>query len=254
MRCNSDAAKGRMVRSVRMLVLLTLAVPLFAQSAGAQAQTAKADTETYQTFYLNSLARQSDANDIVSDLRNMLPKSKLYLVGSQNAISMRGTSEDIQLAQKILSDIDRHKKIYRLTYAITETDNGKPVETRHYALVVASGGKTTLKQGNKIPIVTGVASEGGPTQNSQVQYLDVGLNIDASVDGYSNGLQLHTKVEQSNVAAERSGVGTQDPVIRQATLEGTSILAEDKPVVIGSLEIPGSTRRQEVEVTAQLVR
>jgi hypothetical protein len=49
-------------------------------------------------------------------------------------------------------------------------------------------------------------------------------------------------------------VGTQDPVIRQTTLEGTSTLVLGKPLVLGSLDIPGSTRHQEVEVFSELVR
>jgi hypothetical protein len=88
-----------------------------------------------------------------------------------------------------------------------------------------------------------------------VQYLDVGLNIDATLDAYSDGLRLHTKVEQSSVVAdEKSGMGTQDPVVRQTTLEGVSTLVQGKPVVLGALDMPGSTRRQEIEVISELVR
>jgi type II secretory pathway component GspD/PulD (secretin) len=249
------------MNSVRMLALLTLVLTLFARSAAAQTQDANsksaeesADAETYQTLYLSSLAEQRDANDIQTDLRNMLPKAKLYYVSSQNAISMRGTPEDIKLAQKILSDIDRTKKTYRLTYTIREMDGGRQVGTQQFALVVASGGRTIFKQGNKVPIVTGRFNEETSNANSQVQYLDVGLNIDATLDAYSDGLRLHTKVEQSSIADEKSGIGAQDPVVRQTTLEGVSTLIQGKPVVLGSLDTPGSTRRQEIEVVSELVR
>jgi hypothetical protein len=59
---------------------------------------------------------------------------------------------------------------------------------------------------------------------------------------------------QSGIAEERSGIGTQDPIIRQTTLEGTSTLVQGKPLVLGSLDVPGSTRHQEVEVVSELVR
>jgi type II secretory pathway component GspD/PulD (secretin) len=257
--CGEDGR--RRMNSVRMLALLTLVLTLFARSAAAQTQDANsksaeesADAETYQTLYLSSLAEQRDANDIQTDLRNMLPKAKLYYVSSQNAISMRGTPEDIKLAQKILSDIDRTKKTYRLTYTIREMDGGRQVGTQQFALVVASGGRTIFKQGNKVPIVTGRFNEETSNANSQVQYLDVGLNIDATLDAYSDGLRLHTKVEQSSIADEKSGIGAQDPVVRQTTLEGVSTLIQGKPVVLGSLDTPGSTRRQEIEVVSELVR
>jgi hypothetical protein len=67
-------------------------------------------------------------------------------------------------------------------------------------------------------------------------------------------VRLRTKVVQSSIAEHKSGVGTQDPVIRQTTLEGTSTLVQGKPLVLGSLDIPGSTRHQEVEVLSELVR
>jgi hypothetical protein len=175
-------------------------------------------------------------------------------VPSQSAISLRGTPEDIALARKILADLDHTKKIYRLTYTITETDVGKPIGTQHFTLIVASGSRSDLKQGSKIPLVTGTANSGTPAQNSEVQYIDVGLDIEASLDAYSDGVKLRTKVSQSSVAEEKSGVGTQDPVIRQTTLEGTSTLVQGKPLVLGSLDIPGSTRHQQIEVASEIVR
>lgn len=259
MKVTHDKAGRQMMHAVRVFTLLMLVLMLFARSARAQTTDSKpgelnGSSETYQTLYLTSLTQQKDAIDIQTDLRNMLPKAKLYFVPSQNAISMRGTPEDIQLAKKILSDVDRTVNIYRLTYAITDIDNGKRLGTQHFALVVVSGGKTDLKQGSKVPIVTGVINDGVPTPNTQVQYLDVGLNVEASLEGYSDGLRLRTKVEQSSVAEEKSGVGAQDPVIRQTTLEGMSTLVQGKPVVLGSIDIPGSTRRQEIEVLSEPVR
>jgi len=42
-------------------------------------------------------------------------------------------------------------------------------------------------------------------------------------------------------------------VIRQATLEGTSIAKLGKPLMLGSLDIPGSTAHLDVEVTVEEV-
>ena len=113
---------------VRMFAFLTLALTFFVRSAGAQAQAKDSQPQTYQTLYLASPAQQNDAVEIVTDLRNMLPRAKVYYVPSQSAISMIGTSDDFLLAKKILSDIDRSRKIYRLTYTITETDSGQSLE------------------------------------------------------------------------------------------------------------------------------
>ena len=61
-------------------------------------------------------------------------------------------------------------------------------------------------------------------------------------------------MEQLGVAEQTSGVGAQDPVIRQSSLEGTSFLALGKPLVLGSMDIPGSARHLDVEVVMEAVR
>ena len=225
-----------------------------AQSADIKAADTKPGNEIYQTLYLTNLTQQSDLNEILNDLRNMLSNAHLYGMPSQNAISIRATPEDIQIAQKILADLDRGKKLYRLTYTINESDSGKRTGTQTFTLVVASGGKTTFKQGSRVPIVTGSYDSAASTSNTQVQYQDVGLAIEASADSNLDGLRLRSKVEQTKVADEKSGVGAQDPIVGQTVLDGTSTLATGKPLILGSLDVPGTTRKQEIEVVAELVK
>jgi type II secretory pathway component GspD/PulD (secretin) len=263
MKSNGNETVCRWMSLATTILGLTLVLAFPVRNAGAQTPPADgkpADSSSdskfgvYQTLYLTNITAQNDANDLQTDLRNMLPNSRLYYVPSQSAISLRGTPEDIALAKRILADLDHTKKLYRLTYTITDSDGGKSIGTQHFTLVVASGGKTNLKQGSKVPIVTGATKAGDTTQHSDVQYLDVGLGIEASLDAYSDGVRLRTKLEQSSVAEEKSGVGIEDPVIRMTTLEGTSTLVQGKPLVLGSLDFPGSTRHQEVEVVSELVR
>jgi type II secretory pathway component GspD/PulD (secretin) len=246
-----------------MLALAFLPTCASAQAPAPDSRPAepKPAFDSYQTFYLTNLTQQSDANDVQTALRNLLPRAKLYYVLSQNALSMRGTAEDIQLAQKILADLDRTKKIYRLTYTITDTDGGKRVGSRQYTLIIASGQKTELKQGNRVPVFIGTNDARNTTKGvdvqyvgAQVQYVDLGLYIDASLDAYSDGVRLRTKVEQSSLSEDKSGVGTQDPVISQTVLEGTSTLAPGNPLILGSLDLPGTSKKQEIEVVAELVR
>ena len=144
-------------------------------------------------------------------------------------------------------------KTYRLTYTLTETEGGKRVGTQHFAMIVVSGRKTVLKQGNRVPLVTGSVSTSGGAQ-TQVQYLDIGLNIDASIEeSADDGVKLNTAVEQSSIAEGKSGFGTQDPIVRQAKLEGTSILTAGKPLILGSMDIPSSARRLDIEVVMEPV-
>ena len=229
----------------------------YAQTTPAQSHTETAPAAgemTYSTFYLTHLTQQNDAADVVTDMRNMLPRAKIYYVPAQSAVSVRGSADDLALAKRIIGDLDRARKVYRLVYTITETENGKRIGVQSYALVVAPGGKTNLKEGSRIPVLTGTTNETGSAGGgAQVQYVDVGLNIEASLDGYSAGVRLRTKVEQSSLAEAKSSTAAQDPVIRQTLIEGTTTLVQGKPLVLGSLDIPDSTRRQEVQVVSEMV-
>lgn len=260
MKWNRNEAGRPMVKYALTLSFVALALTLLAPNAGAQTLVkdsgpgdAAPVAQAYHTLYLSSPTQLSDAVEIQTDLRNMLPRAKVYYVPSQNAISMLGTPDDFDLAQKILSGIDRARKIYRVTYMITETDNGQSVGTQRVTLNVVAGGTTDLKQGSRVPIVTETIDAGTPNANTQVQYQDVGLNIRAALDGSSDHLILRTRVEQSSVADARPGVA-QNPVIRQTTLDGVSTLEQGKPVVLGSLDIPGSTRHMEIAVSSEPVQ
>ena len=169
---------------------------------------------------------------------------------------MRGTPEDLQLAQKMISDLDRPRKTYRLTYTITETEGGKRTGTHQLNFVLTPAMKTSLRQGIKVPVFTGENSAESKAQSNPVQYQDVGLFVQATADEIQNGarLRLWSRVSQSSLAEDKSGLGAQDPIINETVLEGISTLVLGKPLSLGSLDLPGSTRKQEIEVVLELVQ
>jgi Bacterial type II and III secretion system protein len=178
-------------------------------------------------------------------------KTTKMILGFTLALAFGGPGARGQ-ANSVPSPVQAGSKTYRLTYTLTETDGGKRVGTQHFAMIVVSGRKTVLKQGNRVPLVTGSVSTSGGAQ-TQVQYLDIGLNIDASIEESADGVKLNTQVEQSSIAEEKSGLGTQDPIVRQAKLEGTSILTPGKPLILGSMDIPSTARRLDIEVVMEHV-
>jgi len=244
--------------SVCSTILFVLTLTVFAGRVPAQSPAddatppqAKADQQMYQTLYLANATDQESLNDIQTALRNMIPHAKIYGVSSEAAITMRGTPEEIAMAQKVIADLDRPRRIYRLTYTITDSENGQVKGSQHYTLVVASGDKTVFKQGGRVPIVTGSTGKDA-SQTNQVQYLDVGLNINAILSTSTDALTLHSKVELSGL--QTAGSGARDPDLHQTVLEGTSELVPGKPLVLGSLDSPATSRHEDVEVVAELVR
>jgi hypothetical protein len=144
---------------------------------------------------------------------------------------------------------------YRLSYTITELDSGKRLGTQHFSLTVnPNTGNASIKMGSKIPIETGSSTSGSSETQVQFQYLDVGLNISAHVRDFASGVEVFSKLEQSGMAEEQSTMGKGDPIIRQAFLENTALLTAGKPVMLGSLDVPGSSRHLDVEVVLDVVR
>ena len=145
-------------------------------------------------------------------------------------------------------------KTYRLVYTITETDGAKRVGVQHFAMTVnPDTGDAVIKMGSKVPVMTGSYNSASAMANTQFQYIDVGLNISARPREFANGVQVYTKVEQSSVA-ESTNTEVHQPVIRQASLQNTALLTAGKPVVLGSLDVPGSTRHLDIEAVMEVVR
>jgi len=239
--------------------ILGMALAFTLGTLGALAQSASAaikpNDDTVRTFHLLNVVRQSDGNEILVAIRNMIsPSAKVNFVPSENAIIVRSSPDQLALVEKIIKDLDQPRKTYRLTYTFTEMDGSRSIGTQHFSMVVISGERTQLKQGSRVPLVTGSYDSGKSQAQTQVTYVDVGLNFDVLLDESADAIRLRSKVEQSSVADQVSGVGPQDPVLRQTILQGTSFLTAGKPLVLGSLDIPGSTRRLDVAVVMEPIK
>ncbi len=87
---------------------------------------AEVDDLAVQTFYLSNSSQPNDGNEILTGLRLLLdPSVKLYLVPSQNAIVMRGTTDQLMLAQKLIYDFDRARPEVVIDVAVLEVNRDK---------------------------------------------------------------------------------------------------------------------------------
>ena len=233
----------------------TLAVMMMPNLQYATAQAASEAGQITRTFHLNAAASQAEQNEILTAARNMAPVTlKIFLVPSQNAVVVRGNPDAVAQVAELFGQVDHVHKQYRLTYTITESDSGKRIGLQRYSMVLTSGERMQMKEGSRIPVITGSYTKADQGIEKQTTYLDVGMNFDSVVQEYGNGVQLKAKIEQSSLAAEKSGVGPEDPIVRQTRLEGTSFLTEGKPLSLGTLDVISSTRRLEVEATIEAVR
>jgi hypothetical protein len=204
---------------------------------------------------LNNVAQQNDANEILVALRNILdPSVKIYLIASQNKVVINASPAQLAVAEQLIQDLNKQHRTYKLTYTVTDVENGKPVGTQHYSMIIVDGQRTTLKQGSKIPVATGSYSNGGSSSatgagvQTQFTYLDVGMNFDATLTEMANGGLLKSKVEESTLGEPSVIAGISEPVVRQTVLEGTSSLTIGKPLSLGSIDITGTNHRVDIVV------
>ncbi|HEU5458358.1 MAG TPA: secretin N-terminal domain-containing protein [Terracidiphilus sp.] len=204
--------------------------------------------ETYAVIPLQNVKSDREGNEVSTALRNVLSRARIYYVSSQHAVTIRGAQADVEAARAMLAALDKPQPAYRLTYVITEKDGGKTTRTRRYEMALDASGRAEMKQGSRIPIVTG-AADGQSGAKSNVQYLDVSLTISAELDG----ARLHSKVAETRLSDSKSGMATGDPVLDQTVLNGDTPLATGRPLLLGSVAVPNSTRVEVVEVTADPV-
>jgi general secretion pathway protein D len=67
------------------------------------------DQSVIKTFYLSNLSQATELQDVVNAMRTLLEVSRIQQLQSQNAVIVRGTPDQIALAQKLVDDLDKAK-------------------------------------------------------------------------------------------------------------------------------------------------
>lgn len=143
---------------------------------------------------------------------------------------------------------------YHLDFLVQELGaDGKATNSRKYTTTVCTGLNETasIRAGSRIPVATGSYGEmKSSIVNTQIQYMDVGVNIDASrAHEIDHQLYLDLTAAISSMA-ESSNQDLHQPVIRQNRWQSGVLFPIGKPTVVftsDSLDSKGSMR---VMVTA----
>ena len=89
-------------------------------ATNSRAKRTELDEQAVQTFYLANAWQQNDLNDVNTAIRNLMPNTKVYAVQSQNAIVMRGTPDELLLAQQLVADLDKPRAEVVVDMAVME--------------------------------------------------------------------------------------------------------------------------------------
>jgi len=78
-----------------------------------------------KTFYLANLSLPTEMQDIVNAMRQILEISRIQPLPSEGAIVIRGTPDQVALAQKLIGDLDRSKPEVIVDVAVMQINRDK---------------------------------------------------------------------------------------------------------------------------------
>ncbi len=105
--------------------------------------TKRRDYEEHITrvFYLQNVYNNQELTEVMTAMRTVTDVRKVFPVNSQYAIVMRGTADQLALAEKVLLDLDRAKPEVVVDVLVMEANRTR---TRDLALTPLSAGKPGL--------------------------------------------------------------------------------------------------------------
>lgn len=144
-----------------------------------------------------------------------------------------------QMAVPSPANTPRH--FYKVTYVLKESDEGKVVSQRSFAMTGSTGDRYTsrMRAGSRFPVRDG----------DKTNYLDVGVNIDNHLEDVADGVAMEVTAEISSAATDAGSAGGA-PVIRSMKTTAQVVVTPNKPTQLFAIDDPASHHRFEMEVTA----
>ena len=94
-------------------------------AANNQQKRKDLEQSVIRTFYLTNSVAPTDLQDVTNVLRQVADFQKMFAVPSQNALVVRGTPDQIALAEKLINDIDRAKPEVIVEVAVMQVRKDK---------------------------------------------------------------------------------------------------------------------------------
>ena len=205
-----------------------------------RAKRQELEEEAVQTFYLANTAQQNDLNDIQTALRNLLVNAKLYGVPSQSAIVMRATPDELLLAQKLISDLDKSRPEVIVDVALLEVNRDK---TRTIGVQLPGSFSVQLQPSNATSTTSSSSSSGTTTGSTSTTSTTNNLTLNNLA--HLNATNFAVTVGQATANFLLSDSDTkvlQNPSIRATDGQKADLkIGERIPVATGSYQTGAAT-------------
>ena len=185
-----------------------------------------------KTFYLSNLSQPTELQDVVNAMRTILEVSRVQQLPSQDAIVVRGTPDQMALAQKLIDDLDKAKAEVIVEVAVMQVTRDK---IRQYGISPPTSATVALQ--NNIS-TTSSTTTSTTTSSSTGATNQINLNR----LGNLNATDFTVTISPATATALLNDSNTkllQNPQIRALDGQKASLKIGDRvPVATGSFQ-PG---------------
>ena len=193
-----------------------------------------------KTFYLTNLSQPTELQDVVNAIRAVLDVQRVQQLLSQNALVVRGTPDQIALAEKLVEDLDKARPEVIVDIAVMQVSKDR---SRTLGLNPPTSATVTLQSNiNNTTTTTGSTNSGlgGTVTQSTGTGSSNGINLNTL--GNLNATDFQVTIPSANLSAVMSNSDTkliQNPQIRALDGQKASLKIGDRvPVATGSFQ-PG---------------
>jgi general secretion pathway protein D len=206
-------------------------------AANTPAKRKELEQNVLKTFYLSNISAPTDLQDIQNALRSILDFQKVQAVNSQNAIIVRGTPDQVALAEKLIGDIDKSKPEVIVEVAIMQVRRDKlrnlGIQPPASATVTLTGPTTGTGT-----TVTGTGTSGNTGTVSSTPNTNVTLNTFSNLKATDFAVSIPSATANFLYTDSDSKL-IQNPQIRASDGQKASLKIGDRiPIATGSIGNP----------------
>jgi general secretion pathway protein D len=187
-----------------------------------------------KTFYLSNLSQPTELQDVVNAIRAVLDVQRVQQLLSQNALVVRGTPDQIALAEKLVEDLDKARPEVIIDIDVMQVSKDK---SRTLGFSPPTSASIQL-QSNLNPTVSTTTSVNGTTTTPTTGTGGINLNSLATL----NATNFQVTIPSANLSLVMGDTDTkliQSPQIRSLDGQKASLkIGERLPVATGSFQ-PG---------------
>jgi general secretion pathway protein D len=187
-----------------------------------------------KTFYLSNISQPTELQDVVNAIRAVLDVQRVQQLLSQNALVVRGTPDQIALAEKLVDDLDKPRPEVIVDIAVLQISRDK---SRTLGISPPSSASVTLQSNINTTSTTTTSTTTGTTTPSTSS---TGLELNTL--GNLNATDFQVSIPSANLSAIMGDTDTkmlQNPQVRALDNQKATLkIGERVPVATGSFQ-PG---------------